>query len=54
MSRQLNKGESLHALRRDLHYARQAGVVPDPVDQRGGALGRLNIIRGRCWSCAPT
>ncbi|MER7369850.1 Tn3 family transposase [Nonomuraea wenchangensis] len=54
ISRQLNKGESLHALRRDLHYARQAGVVPDPVDQRGGALGRLNIIRGRCWSCAPT
>jgi Tn3 transposase DDE domain len=38
ISRQLNKGESLHALRRDLHYAQQGTItrpqgrsVPDEV-----------------------
>ncbi|MEU8125198.1 hypothetical protein AB0C21_41350 [Spirillospora sp. NPDC049024] len=34
ISRQLNKGESLHALSRDLHYAQQ-GTVVRPQRQRG-------------------
>ncbi len=34
ISRQLNKGESLHALRRDLHYAQQGAIVrPHLQDQ---------------------
>ncbi|GAA3466526.1 hypothetical protein GCM10018965_010780 [Nonomuraea roseola] len=34
ISRQLNKGESLHALRRDLHYAQQGTIVrPHLQDQ---------------------
>ncbi|MFD8559159.1 Tn3 family transposase [Streptosporangium canum] len=34
ISRQLNKGESPHALRRDLHYARQGAIVrAHPQDQ---------------------
>lgn len=34
ISWQLNKGESLHALRRDLHYAQQGSIVrPHLVDQ---------------------
>ncbi|RSM95294.1 hypothetical protein DMB42_50180 [Nonomuraea sp. WAC 01424] len=34
ISRQLNKGESLHALRRDLHYAQQGAMVrPHLQDQ---------------------
>ena len=30
IARQLNKGESLHALRRDLHYAQQ-GTIGKPL-----------------------
>ncbi|MGI5290515.1 Tn3 family transposase [Nonomuraea polychroma] len=34
IARQLNKGESLHALRRDLHYAQQGGITkPALADQ---------------------
>ncbi len=33
ISRQLNKGESLHALRRDLHYANQ-GIIGKPYLQQ--------------------
>ncbi|MEV1173973.1 Tn3 family transposase [Nonomuraea sp. NPDC049784] len=34
IARQLNKGESLHALRRDLHYAQQGAVTkPALADQ---------------------
>src|SRR6266581_1418001 len=34
ITRQLNKGESLHALRRDLHYARQGAITrPHPGEQ---------------------
>ncbi|WP_256255831.1 transposase [Actinomadura madurae] len=34
ISRQLNKGESLHALRRELHYAQQGTIVrPHLTDQ---------------------
>ena len=60
IARQLNKGESLHALRRDLHYAQQgtitqaapgradrAGLVPDRVDQRGGHLDDRVLPAGR-------
>jgi TnpA family transposase len=34
ISRQLNKGESLHSLRRDLHYAQQGTITrPHPAEQ---------------------
>ncbi|TDD13962.1 hypothetical protein E1294_39145 [Nonomuraea diastatica] len=53
ISRQWNKGESLQALRRDLHYAQQGTItrwcltlLTNPV-----AAGRPNIIPERCWSC---
>jgi TnpA family transposase len=51
ISRQLDERESLHALRRDLHYARQgasvrahlqdqarASIVPDDLDECGNHM----------------
>ncbi|WP_372500154.1 Tn3 family transposase [Sphaerisporangium perillae] len=34
ISRQLNKGESLHALRRDLHYAQQGTITRPHLEQQ--------------------
>ena len=59
IARQLNKGESLHALRRDLHYAQQGTVgkplladqptslVPDRADQLGDHVGDRVLPAGR-------
>jgi hypothetical protein len=42
ISRQLNKGESLHALRRDLHYANQGTIRKVHLEQQSR--------RGRIWN----
>ena len=39
ISRQLNKGESLHALRRDLHYAQQGTIVRPHLQDRPNRPG---------------
>ncbi|MGH3180661.1 MAG: transposase, partial [Streptosporangiaceae bacterium] len=52
ISRQLNKGESLHALRRDLHYAQQGTIVrPHLVDQTEQAWC-LTLLTNSviCWT----
>ncbi|MGH8960886.1 MAG: Tn3 family transposase [Jatrophihabitantaceae bacterium] len=52
---QLNKGESLHALRRDLFFAHQGHVrrrhLDDQVDQ---ALCLTLVTNARCWGPRPT
>ena len=52
ISRQLNKGESLHALRRDLHYAQQGTIVrPHLADQTEQAWC-LSLLTNSviCWT----
>ncbi len=64
IARQLNKGESLHALRRDLRYARQGtitqphlpdrtGVVPDRADQLGDHLDHRVLPARRTAAARP-
>ncbi|MBF8189772.1 hypothetical protein ITP53_29370 [Nonomuraea sp. K274] len=57
ISRRLDKGESLHALRRDLqagHGLQQYGVGEVVVGHGGGQLGEAGIVRfpGRGFGCA--
>jgi hypothetical protein len=52
ISRQLNKGEGLHALRRDLHYAQQGTIVrPHLADQTEQAWC-LTLLTNSviCWT----
>ncbi|MEV4246691.1 Tn3 family transposase [Streptosporangium canum] len=44
ISRQLNKGESLHTLRRDLHYARQGAIVRAHLQDQTGQAWCLTIL----------
>jgi TnpA family transposase len=44
ISRQLNKGESLHALRRDLHYAQQGTIVRPHLQDRTEQAWCLTIL----------
>ncbi|MBF9129570.1 transposase [Plantactinospora sp. S1510] len=46
ISRQLNKGESLHALRRDLHYANQGTIA---YRQGVSRRGTRSTVAGRPW-----
>ncbi len=44
ISRQLNKGESLHALRRDLHYANHGTVVKTRLQQQTEQAWCLTVL----------
>ncbi|MEO3795895.1 Tn3 family transposase [Nonomuraea sp. B10E15] len=44
ISRQLNKGESLHALRRDLHYAQQGTIVRTQLQDQTEQAWCLTIL----------
>ena len=44
ISRQLNKGESLHALRRDLHYANQGTISRVHLEQQTEQAWRLTVL----------
>jgi TnpA family transposase len=47
ISRQLNKGESLHALRRDLHYANQGAIRKPHPDQQTEQAWCLTVLTKR-------
>jgi TnpA family transposase len=44
ISRQLNKGESLHALRRDLHYAQQGTITRPHLEQQTEQAWCLTVL----------
>ncbi|GII94365.1 DDE transposase [Sinosporangium siamense] len=44
ISRQLNRGESLHALRRDLHYAQQGAVTRPHLEQQTEQAWCLTVL----------
>ncbi|MBB5081479.1 TnpA family transposase [Nonomuraea endophytica] len=44
ISRQLNKGESLHALRRDLHYAQQGTITRPHLEQQSEQAWCLTLL----------
>ncbi|MET8335949.1 Tn3 family transposase [Streptosporangium canum] len=44
ISRQLNKGESLHALRRDLHYAQQGTITKPHLEQQTEQAWCLTVL----------
>lgn len=44
VARQLNKGESLHALRRDLHYAQQGAVTEPALADQTDQAWCLNVL----------
>jgi TnpA family transposase len=44
VSRQLNKGESLHALRRDLHYANQGAIEKAHLEQQTEQAWCLTVL----------
>nr|WP_165977471.1 Tn3 family transposase [Nonomuraea diastatica] len=44
ISRQLNKGESLHALRRDLHYAQQGTITRPHLEQQTEQAWCLTLL----------
>lgn len=44
ISRQLNKGESLHALRRDLHYAQQGTIVRPHLQDQTEQVWCLSLL----------
>jgi len=44
ISRQLNKGESLHALRRDLHYARQGTITKPHLTEQTEQAWCLTVL----------
>ena len=44
IARQLNKGESLHALRRDLHYARHGTIGKPHLAGQTGQAWHLTVL----------
>ncbi|GAA3474824.1 Tn3 family transposase [Nonomuraea roseola] len=52
ISRQLNKGESLHALRRDLHYAQQGTIVRPHLQDQTEQAWCLTLLTNSviCWT----
>jgi len=44
ITRQLNKGESLHALRRDLHYARQGTITKPHLTEQTEQAWCLTVL----------
>jgi hypothetical protein len=55
ISRQLNKGESLHALRRDLHYAQQGTIVRPHLQDQTEQAWCLTLLTNSviCWTTWP-
>ncbi|WP_344750039.1 Tn3 family transposase [Streptosporangium vulgare] len=51
ISRQLNKGESLHALRRDLHYAQQGTIVRPHLTDQTEQSWCLTILTNAVITC---
>ncbi len=51
IARQLNKGESLHALRRQLHYAREGKVTRRQPEQQNEQAWCLTVVTNAvvCW-----
>ncbi|WP_267889685.1 Tn3 family transposase [Streptomyces acidiscabies] len=51
IARQLNKGESLHTLRRQLHYAREGKVTRRQPEQRNAQAWCLTVVTNAvvCW-----
>lgn len=51
IARQLNKGESLHALRRQLHYAREGKVARRQPEQQNEQAWCLTVVTNSvvCW-----
>jgi TnpA family transposase len=51
IARQLNKGESLHSLRRQLHYAREGKVARRQPEQQNEQACRLTVVTNAviCW-----
>lgn len=52
ISRQLNKGESLHALRRDLHYAQQGAILRAHLADQTEQAWCLTLLTNAviCWT----
>ncbi|MFI6458645.1 Tn3 family transposase [Streptosporangium amethystogenes] len=52
ITRQLNKGESLHALRRDLHYAQQGTIVRPHLQDQTEQAWCLTLLTNSviCWT----
>lgn len=52
ISRQLDKGESLHALRRDLHYSQQGTIVRPHLHDQTEQAWRLTLLTDSviCWT----
>ncbi|MFD7004096.1 Tn3 family transposase [Streptomyces mirabilis] len=51
IARQLNKGESLHSLRRQLHYAREGKVTRRQPEQQNEQAWGLTVVTNAvvCW-----
>ncbi|MFE2186051.1 Tn3 family transposase [Streptomyces sp. NPDC059455] len=51
IARQLNKGESLHSLRRQLHYAREGKVTRRQPEQQNEQAWCLTVVTNAvvCW-----
>ncbi|MFD9339068.1 Tn3 family transposase [Streptomyces sp. NPDC060028] len=51
IARQLNKGESLHALRRQLHYAREGKITRRQPEQQNEQAWCLTVVTNAvvCW-----
>ncbi|WP_107468032.1 Tn3 family transposase [Streptomyces sp. MA5143a] len=51
IARQLNKGESLHSLRRQLHYAREGKVTRRQPEQQNEQAWCLTVVTNTvvCW-----
>jgi TnpA family transposase len=52
IARQLNKGESLHALRRDLHYVQQGAVTKPALGDQTNQAWCLTVLTNSviCWT----
>ncbi|MGW3622491.1 Tn3 family transposase [Streptomyces sp. NPDC000880] len=50
IARQLNRGEFIHSLRRQLHYAREGKITPPPEQQNEQAWC-LTVVTNAviCW-----
>jgi TnpA family transposase len=53
ITRQLNKGESLHALRRDLHYAQQGTITKPYLTEQAERAGCLTVLTNALVTCNP-
>jgi TnpA family transposase len=54
IARQLNKGESLHSLRRQLHYARKGKVTRQQPEQQNEQAWWLTVVTNAVLGAAPS